>query len=107
MADVLGITGRFTPRDEPVIRVEDRGFQFGDAVYEVFKFLGRGPIFLFEHYRRMERGLAEIEIANPWPGLDDFASMAEALLERTPFEDGIGYGPVSRGVADRSALYAQ
>ncbi len=107
MADVLWINGRFTTTDEPVIRVEDRGFQFGDAVYEVFKFLGRGPIFLSEHYRRMERGLAEIEIANPWSGLDDFAAMAAALLERTSFDDGIVYVQVSRGVAERSHFYAE
>src|SRR5258708_26053661 len=107
MPDVLWINGRFTTTDEPVIRVEDRGFQFGDAVYEVFKFLGRGPIFLYEHYRRMERRLAEIEIANPWSGLDDFASMAEALLARTSFDDGIVYVQVSRGVAKRSHFYAE
>lgn len=107
MPDVLWINGRFTTTDEPVIRVEDRGFQFGDALYEVFKFLGRAPVFLAEHYRRMERGLAEIEIANPWSGLDDFAAMAEALLERTPFDDGIVYVQVSRGVAERSHFYAE
>src|SRR5260370_33589236 len=107
MADILGMNGRFTTTDEPVIRVEDRGFQFGDAVYEVFKFRGRGPIFLSEHYRRMERGLAEIEIANPWSGLDDFAAMAAALLECTSFGDGIVYVQVSRGVAERSHFYAE
>src|SRR5260370_21414131 len=107
MADILGMNGRFTRADEPVIRVEDRGFQFGDAVYEVFKFLGRGPIFLSGHYRRMERGLAEIEIANPWSGLDDFAAMPAALLERTSFDDGIVYVQVSRGVAERSHFCAE
>src|SRR5260370_39678879 len=107
MADILGMNGRFTTTDEPVIRVEDRGFQFGDAVYEVFKFLGRGPIFLSEHYRRMERGLAEIQIANPWSGLDDFAAMAAALLERTSFDDALADAQGSRGGAERSHFSAE
>jgi D-alanine transaminase len=105
MADVLWINGRFTTTDEPAIRVEDRGFQFGDAVYEVFKFLGRRPAFLAEHYRRMERGLLEIEITNPWRHEGDFAATANALLERTAFDEGIVYFQVTRGVAERSHFY--
>src|SRR5258708_30982376 len=105
MPDVLWINGRFRTREEPVIRVEDRGFQFGDAVYEVFKFLGRGPVFLFEHYRRMERGLAESEIPNPWPGRDAFASMAGSLLAPAPFAAGIIYLDVFLRVSQRSHIY--
>ena len=52
MADVLFINGRFTTTDEKVIGVEDRGFQFGDAVYEVFKFIGGKPILIDDHFRR-------------------------------------------------------
>lgn len=107
MPDTLWINGRFTTTDEPVIRVEDRGFQFGDALYEVFKFLGRRPVFLPEHYRRMERGLAEIEIVNPWSGLDAFAAVVDALLERTAFDDGIVYIQVSRGAGERAHFYAE
>jgi D-alanine transaminase len=106
MPDVLWIDGRFTTTAEPVIRVEDRGFQFGDAVYEVFKFLGRRPAFLHEHYHRMERGLHAIEIANPWSGEDAFAATMQALLERTAFDDGIIYIQVTRGWMERAHFYA-
>jgi len=41
MADVLYFNGRFTTTEERVLGVEDRGFQFGDGIYEVFKFLRR------------------------------------------------------------------
>ena len=107
MADVLWINGRFTTTDEPVIHVEDRGFQFGDALYEVFKFIGRRPVFLSEHYTRLEVGLAEIEITNPWSGRDDFAAMVQTLLERTAFDDGIVYIQVSRGAGERQHFYAE
>ena len=105
MADVLWFNGRFTTTDERVIGVEDRGFQFGDAVYEVFKFIGKRPIFLDEHFRRLQQGLREIEIACPWTG-ESFASVSRDLLDRTAFDDGIVYVQVSRGEAERSHFFA-
>lgn len=104
MADVLWFNGRFTTTDERVLGVEDRGFLFGDAVYEVFKFLRRRPAFLDEHFRRMQRGLQEIEIPMPWDEAS-FAEMTDALLERTEFDEGIVYLQVSRGEAERAHFW--
>jgi D-alanine transaminase len=104
MADVLLFNGRFTTTDERVLGVEDRGFQFGDAIYEVFKFIGRRPIFLFEHFRRLERGLREIEVRSPWTESEFVAAMME-LLARTAFDDGIVYVQVSRGEAERAHFW--
>lgn len=104
MSDVLYINGRFTTTDERVIGVEDRGFQFGDAVYEVFKFLGKRSIYLSEHYRRMENGLREIEIRVPWDERQ-FAEVVRELLARTAFDDGIVYTQVTRGESERKHFY--
>jgi D-alanine transaminase len=104
MPDVLYFNGRFTRTDERVLGVEDRGFQFGDAVYEVFKFLGKRPIFLLDHYHRMEDGLREIEIRNSWTEAGFTKAMHE-LLERTAFDDGIVYIQVSRGEAPRAHFW--
>ena len=104
MSDTLYINGRWTTTAERVLGIEDRGFQFGDAVYEVFKFLRKRPIFILDHFRRMERGLAEIDIRNPW-NESSFNRMAEELLERTAFEDGIVYIQVSRGESERAHFY--
>jgi len=104
MNDVLYINGRFTTTAERVIGVEDRGFQFGDAVYEVFKFVGKRPIFLSDHYRRMERGLGGIEIQSPWDEAA-FAAVMRELIARTAFDDGIVYIQVSRGEAERAHFY--
>ena len=104
MSDVLYFNGRFTTTAERVLGVEDRGFQFGDAVYEVFKFLGKRPSFLIDHYRRMERGLREIEIPIPWDEAQFEAIMRE-LMERTAFADGIVYVQISRGEAERAHFY--
>jgi len=104
MADVLLFNGRFTTTDERVLGVEDRGFQFGDSVYEVFKFLGKRPIFLLEHYRRMQRGLRDIQIRSPWSEGEFVAAMSE-LLTRTSFDDGIVYVQISRGEAERAHFW--
>lgn len=101
MPDALYFNGRFTTTAERVLGVEDRGFQFGDAVYEVFKFVGRRPIFMLDHFQRLERGLKEIEIRCPWSE-ESFAATMETLLDRTDFDDGIVYIQVSRGEAERS-----
>ncbi|HKR64087.1 MAG TPA: aminotransferase class IV [Thermoanaerobaculia bacterium] len=104
MADVLYFNGRFTTTDEPVLRVEDRGFQFGDAVYEVFKFAGKRPIFLLDHFKRMEQGMRTIEISLAWTATD-FESMVRELLDRTSFADGIVYIQISRGVSERAHFW--
>jgi len=105
MPDVLYFNGRFTTTDERVLGVEDRGFQFGDACYEVFKFLGRRPTFLAEHYRRLDKGLQLLEIANPWPDAQSFRATMRELLDRTAFDDGIVYIQVSRGESERAHFW--
>jgi D-alanine transaminase len=106
MADVLYFNGRFTTTDERVISVEDRGFQFGDAVYEVFKFLGKRPVLLGDHFRRLERSLHALELANPWTE-DSFRETVTGLLERTAFDEGIVYVQVSRGEARRAHFWPE
>jgi D-alanine transaminase len=104
MPDVLYINGRFTTTDERVLGVEDRGFQFGDAIYEVFKFLGGRPVFLPDHFRRLDRGLRDIDIRNPWTE-STFASTVRELLRRTAFDEGIVYIQVTRGEGERAHFY--
>ncbi len=104
MNDILYINGRFTTTAERVIGVEDRGFQFGDAVYEVLKFAGKRPVYLTDHYRRMQSGLREIEIRSPWDEAR-FAEVVRELLERTAFDDGIVYVQISRGESERAHFY--
>src|SRR5437867_1987741 len=106
MADVLYFNGRWTTADERVVGVEDRCFQFGDAVYEVFKFLRRRPVLMLDHFRRMERGLREIEIRNPW-NESGFTRTVDELLERTAFEEGIVYTQVTRGEGERAHFYPE
>lgn len=106
MSDVLYFNGRFTTTDERVLSVEDRGFQFGDALYEVFKFVGRKPVFLADHYRRLEHGLNAIEIRSPWDEAR-FSAVVRELIGRTAFDDGIVYVQISRGESERKHFFPE
>jgi D-alanine transaminase len=106
MDDVLYFNGRFTTTAERVLGVEDRGFQFGDALYEVFKFVGRRPIFLADHYRRLDRGLRAIEIKSPWDE-SRFVAVMRELIDRTAFDEGIVYIQISRGEGERKHFYPE
>lgn len=105
--DVLYFNGRYTTTAERVIGVEDRGFQYGDGVYEVLKFLRRRPLFGAEHHGRLVTGLRELEIRNPFPALEAFRSVLEELLTRTAFEDGVIYVQITRGEAERVHFYPE
>lgn len=106
MADVLYINGRFTTTDERVLGVEDRGFQFGDAIYEVWKFANGRPLFFEDHFRRLQAGLSVLEIPLPdlAPGL---RSVCDALLDRTEFSTGLLYLQISRGECERTHFYPE
>jgi D-alanine transaminase len=106
LSDVLYFNGRFTTTEERVLGVEDRGFQFGDAIYEVFKFVSRRPAFMLDHYRRLCAGLRAIEIPSPWDEARFVAVMTE-LLERTAFESGIVYIQITRGEGERAHFYPE
>ena len=106
MPDVLYFNGRFTDTSERVLGVEDRGFQFGDSVYEVFKFIGKRPLFLDDHFVRMERGLRELEIRCPWSA-ESFAATMRELLDRTACYDGIVYIQITRGEAPRAHFWPE
>lgn len=106
MAEPLYFNGRYTTTDERVLGVEDRGFQFGDAVYEVVKFLGKRLVFWREHFDRLAAGLSELEIVNPWTE-QTFLEMAEELLRRCEANDGLLYLQVSRGDAPRAHFYPE
>jgi D-alanine transaminase len=106
LSDALFINGRFTTTDERVLGVEDRGFQFGDGVYEVFKFVRKRPVFLLDHYRRLIDGLRTIEIRSPWDETS-FRAVMNELLDRTAFDDGIVYIQVTRGEGERAHFYPE
>ncbi len=98
------LNGSFLPLDEATIPVLDRGFLFGDGVYEVIPVYGRAPFRLQQHLQRLENSLNEIRISNPHSG-SEWAQLLTELIERNPEEDQSLYLQVTRGVAPRDHLF--
>ena len=94
------LNGVFLPLDEARVPVMDRGFLFGDGVYEVIPVYGGKLFRLSHHLRRLENSLAAVRIGNP---LADKAweSMLRELVERNQGSDQALYLQVTRGVAPK------
>jgi len=106
MPDILYINGRFTTTDERVLGVEDRGFQFGDSVYEVLKFTNGRLTFFDAHMKRLHAGLSSLEIGLPF-GDREILETCRALLGKTDFASGLLYMQVTRGESERSHFYPE
>jgi D-alanine transaminase len=98
------LNGEFLPLDEARVPVLDRGFIFGDGIYEVVPSYG-GRLFRWpQHLARLKRSLAAIRIRNP---RDDagWTDLVQALIARHPWPDQFVYLQVTRGVARRDHAF--
>ncbi len=98
------LNGRFLPIEEARVPVLDRGFIFGDGVYELVPVYSRVPFRLEEHLARLERSLAETRIRNPYPRRE-WRDILAQLIARQSFDDQGVYLQVTRGVAKRDHAF--
>ncbi|WP_297462067.1 D-amino acid aminotransferase [Ferrovum sp.] len=94
------LNGVFLPLEEARIPVLDRGFLFGDGVYEVIPVYGRKPLALGAHLDRLEHSLAGIRLDNPLERTA-WVSLLERLIQEATTPDQSLYLQVTRGVAPR------
>jgi len=94
------LNGHFLPLDEACVPVMDRGFLFGDGVYEVIPVYGGKLFRLAHHLKRLQNSLDAVRIANPLD-TDAWESMLTELVERNPGSDQAVYLQVTRGVAPK------
>jgi len=94
------LNGQMLPLCEAKISVLDRGFIFGDGIYEVVPVYGR-RLFRFEqHMQRLERGLSKIRVANPHDRAG-WLRVVRDLVAAQPADDQLVYLEITRGVALR------
>ena len=94
------LNGDFLPLDEARVPVMDRGFLFGDGVYEVIPVYGGKLFRLSHHLRRLENSLAAVRIGNPLAE-KAWESILRELVERNQGNDQALYLQVTRGVAPK------
>lgn len=98
------LDGRWLPLSEARVPVLDRGFLFGDAVYEVIPVYSLRPFRFADHMARLSRSLAAVGIPNPhtpdaW--LDLIDGLVRRHAEAEGGDDQLVYLQVTRGVAPR------
>ena len=94
------LNGRVLPLCDAKVSVLDRGFIFGDGVYEVVPVYGR-KLFRFEsHMQRLERGLAKVRIGNPHERAG-WLALVRGLVAAQPADNQLVYLQITRGVALR------
>lgn len=97
---VYFIDGRFTKQNEISISIDDRGYYFGDGVYEVIK-VYNGQLFTAkEHIERLFKSAAKIQLTLSYTE-KEITEIANALIEKNQLVDGHIYMQVTRGVSAR------
>ena len=98
------LNGEFMPIEQARVPVLDRGFIFGDGIYEVVPAYA-GRLFRWPHHlARLERSLAKIGIANPLD-VAGWSAVVDELIRRHPWRDQFVYLQVTRGVARRDHAF--
>lgn len=99
MPDLVAyLNGRYAPLAELHVSVMDRGFLFGDGVYELIPVYGRQPFRLDEHLQRLNRSLAAVGLQNPHTQAE-WRQIVTEIVARQDFLDQSVYLQVSRGPA--------
>lgn len=95
------LNGKYLPDDQALVSVLDRGFMFGDGIYEVIPVYWKQPFRLSQHLERLNHNLASIRMDNPRSA----AQWTELLADLIRFNPGTGdqsiYVQITRGPARR------
>jgi D-alanine transaminase len=98
------LNGKFMPIEEAKVPVLDRGFIFGDGVYEVIPVYSRRAFRLPEHLKRLQHSLDGIKLRNPHSE-SEWTNIIEQIIARHEPEDQYIYLHITRGVAKRDHAF--
>ncbi len=105
MAELAYLNGTFLPLAQAMVSVEDRGFQFGDGVYEVVRTYGGRPFELHAHLERLAASAEAIRLSLPEGGLPLLAALVQEGTRRAEFPETKVYIQVTRGSAPRDHAF--
>ncbi|MGV8711048.1 MAG: D-amino acid aminotransferase [Nitrosomonas sp.] len=101
---MIYLNGKFMPIENAFIPVLDRGFIFGDGVYEVIPAYSRKPFRLNEHLDRLQHSLDGIRLQNPFPN-EEWKNILEQVIAQNEGDDQYIYLHITRGVAKRDHAF--
>lgn len=100
------LNGAFLPENEAHLSIFDRGFLFGDGIYEVTAVLDGKLIDSALHMARLERSVGEIGGRLPI-STDEIVAIEKRLIAENNLKEGLVYLQFTRGVEDRNFLYSE
>ncbi len=104
MTSTVFVNGNYVPKQEATISVFDRGFIFGDGVYEVVPVIAGKLVDKAYFIERLARSLGELEIE--WPcSREDVLEIMNELIMRNALIEGMVYLQITRGIADRDFAF--
>ena len=106
MNTVAMLNGQFVDINQPLIHIEDRGYQFGDGVYEVVPVMDGRMVGFAYHMERLDRSLRELRIPAVYTH-EDFWGFFTAMIEKGEIYDGSVYLQITRGVSQRQHQFPE
>ena len=100
MPDIAFVNDAFLPLSEARVSVEDRGFQFGDGVYELIRVYAGRPFRLSEHLDRLEQSARSVAIPVPYTR-ERWTALVSEAVSRSAYPEAKVYIQITRGVAPR------
>ncbi len=104
MSQIIYVNGRYLPRHEALVSCEDRGFLFGDGVYEVCEFYDGHIVEEARHLTRLARSLREIRLDLPMTE-KALSHVMHETIRRNRVRHGFLYLEITRGAAKRDFLF--
>ena len=100
------VNGVYLPEDQAQISIFDRGFLFGDAVYEVTAVMNGKMVDFDAHMDRLQRSMSELDMTEGYER-KDLLTIHRKLIEKNNLQEGLVYLQVTRGVADRDFDFSE
>jgi len=101
---IVYLNGEFVALEDARISVLDRGFIYGDGVYEVIPIYARTPFRMPQHLARLQNSLDGIRLPNPHSEAQ-WDALVRELARKQPFDDQALYLQITRGVAKRDHAF--
>jgi D-alanine transaminase len=101
---IVYLNGHYLPIEEATVSVLDRGFIYGDGVYELIPVYRRQPYRMAPHLARLQHSLDRIRLANPHTSAE-WEAIVAGLVAKQPFDNQGVYFQVTRGVAKRDHAF--
>jgi D-alanine transaminase len=101
---MIYLNGEWMPIEEAKISVLDRGFIYGDGVYEYVPVIKRKPYRMAQHLVRLDNSCKEIGLKNPY-SVEQWSAIIKEIIAKQSFDDQGVYWQVTRGVAKRDHTF--